>query len=146
MNEDTMLLFLSAVHQFVIFLFAQSESLWREGKQSSNASNVIMVRSERRSYHSPRFKNTESHHKLHKPPLTYDGRASDAAVYGTLTVRNREADWIKKEAAWMWCVMYKRRKTQYLTVAVAQLGSCEVMMPLTGCISDGFKTYLSVAG
>lgn len=43
-----------------------------EEKQSSNDTNAITARSERRSYRSPRFGKHKSHHQLHKPPLTYD--------------------------------------------------------------------------
>lgn len=46
-------------------LFVQNESLQAEGKQSSNSANMIMVRSESRSHHSPWFKNTESSHPSH---------------------------------------------------------------------------------
>lgn len=50
-----------------------------------------MLRSERRSYHSLRFKNTESHHELHKPPLTYDSQVVDTAVYEVLKAKNKGA-------------------------------------------------------
>lgn len=113
--------FLSAVHQFVIFLFAQSESPWREGKQSSNTTNVIMGRSERRSYHSPPLQKTQNRTtNSASHPFTCDSRASrHRGVCGTLTVRNRRASVCaltgsKRRRLVMWCmrsVMYKRRKT-----------------------------------
>lgn len=47
----------SSANTFHICLFVQCKSLRGEGKQSSNSTNVIMARSDRRPYHSPRFKN-----------------------------------------------------------------------------------------
>lgn len=85
-----------------------------------------MVRSERRSYHSPRFKNTYTHHELCKPPLMYDDQAADTTVR-ILKAKSTGAsmcDWIKVEVVWMWRAQSERR--EHLLLLLFRYYTCNI--------------------
>lgn len=73
-----------------------------EGKQSSNATNVIMVRSERRSFHSPRFKNTVAPRAPQATPYIWQPNGRRRGVWNpksTEQLGQHVLFWIKKKAA-----------------------------------------------